>query len=214
MWNVTYKTGTDNFGSPIHTTQYKHLFSNGPFENAEFPDYRFADHFKEGVSSFPSGEKIYSYLKGRYSYPELQTKINLNTNVNRVKYDRDKRLFRVSTQAYNEEMNALSEIRHSHFDKVIVANGHFCYPNNINIPGAENFTGRILHSGSFRNPEEFRNQRVLIIGSSYSAEDIGVQCYKYGCEHVYLSYRDNLTESFKIFNVLTLSRSAKSFSFL
>ena len=36
---------------------------------------------------------------------------------------------------------------------------------------------------------EFKNQDILVIGSSYSAEDIGSQCYKYGAKSITSSYR-------------------------
>jgi trimethylamine monooxygenase len=36
---------------------------------------------------------------------------------------------------------------------------------------------------------EFKDKDILIIGTSYSAEDIGSQCWKYGCKSVTVSYR-------------------------
>ena len=36
---------------------------------------------------------------------------------------------------------------------------------------------------------EFKGKDVLIVGRSYSAEDIGSQCYKYGAKSVTASYR-------------------------
>ncbi|TJV65323.1 MAG: NAD(P)/FAD-dependent oxidoreductase, partial [Mesorhizobium sp.] len=36
---------------------------------------------------------------------------------------------------------------------------------------------------------EFRDKDILIIGRSYSAEDIGSQCYKYGAKSITSSYR-------------------------
>ena len=44
----------------------------------------------------------------------------------------------------------------------------------------ESFPGRILHGHDFRDAEEFKNKDVVVLGSSYSAEDIALQCYKYG----------------------------------
>jgi len=46
-----------------------------------------------------------------------------------------------------------------------------------------------MHVHDFKDAGEFQNQIILIIGSSYSAEDIASQCYKFGCKHVYLSWR-------------------------
>ncbi|MGO1782421.1 MAG: NAD(P)/FAD-dependent oxidoreductase, partial [Moraxellaceae bacterium] len=53
----------------------------------------------------------------------------------------------------------------------------------------ESFPGRVLHAHDFRDALEFKNKDILLIGSSYSAEDIGTQCYKYGTKSVTISYR-------------------------
>ena len=55
------------------------------------------------------------------------------------------------------------------FDYVVVGSGHFSTPNVVSFPGLETFPGRILHSHDFRNAGEFKGQRVLVVGSSYSA---------------------------------------------
>ena len=51
------------------------------------------------------------------------------------------------------------------------------------------FNGRILHSHDFRDAMEFKGKDILIIGRSYSAEDIGSQCCKYGAKSITSSYR-------------------------
>ena len=75
------------------------------------------------------------------------------------------------------------------FDDVVVATGHFSTPNVPEFEGFKTFNGRILHAHDFRDALEFKGQDVLIIGRSYSAEDIGSQCYKYGARSVTASYR-------------------------
>ena len=75
------------------------------------------------------------------------------------------------------------------FDHVIVASGHFSTPNVPEFPGFRGFNGRILHSHDFRDAMEFKGKDILIIGRSYSAEDIGSQCYKYGAKSITSSYR-------------------------
>ena len=60
--------------------------------------------------------------------------------------------------------------------------GHFSIPNTPKWPGFDQFEGRILHSHDFRDAKEFSGKDVLVIGTSYSAEDIALQCYKYVCE--------------------------------
>ncbi|MGI9339035.1 MAG: NAD(P)-binding domain-containing protein, partial [Psychrobacter sp.] len=75
------------------------------------------------------------------------------------------------------------------FDHVIVATGHFSTPNMPYFEGLEAFPGRVLHAHDFRDALEFKDEDILLIGSSYSAEDIGTQCYKYGTKSVTISYR-------------------------
>lgn len=71
----------------------------------------------------------------------------------------------------------------------MVASGHFSTPNVPSFPGFERFSGRILHAHDFRDALEFAGKDVLIVGSSYSAEDIGSQCYKYGARSITSAYR-------------------------
>jgi len=53
----------------------------------------------------------------------------------------------------------------------------------------ENFAGRVLHAHDFRDAREFKGKKILIVGSSYSAEDIASNCLKWGCSEVVASYR-------------------------
>ncbi len=54
-----------------------------------------------------------------------------------------------------------------------MATDHYHVSNMINIDSVDQFPGRILHS------HEFRGVDVLIIGSSFSADDIALQFYKF-----------------------------------
>ena len=75
------------------------------------------------------------------------------------------------------------------FDYVIVATGHYSTPNIPFFTGIDRFQGRVIHSHSFRNASHFKGKRVLVIGSSYSAEDIALQCLKYGAENIICCWR-------------------------
>ena len=77
------------------------------------------------------------------------------------------------------------------FDYLVVASGHFSYPNMPTFPGLDTFNGRILHAHDFRDAVSYKDENVLLIGSSYSAEDIGLQLVKYGANKVTITYRSN-----------------------
>jgi len=55
--------------------------------------------------------------------------------------------------------------------------------------GIHSFPGEVLHAHDFRGAERFAGKDLLLIGSSYSAEDIGMQSHKMGAQSVTFSYR-------------------------
>src|SRR5690606_6695153 len=55
--------------------------------------------------------------------------------------------------------------------------------------GRPQFPGRVLHAHECRAACECAGKDLRLVGSSYSAEDIGTQCYKYGARSVTYSYR-------------------------
>ena len=75
------------------------------------------------------------------------------------------------------------------FDYVIVATGIFNVPNVPDFPGIETFEGRVLHVHNFRDATEFKGQRLLVIGAGQSADDMALQCMKFGAKSVVCTWR-------------------------
>ena len=48
---------------------------------------------------------------------------------------------------------------------------------------------KILHSHDFKSAEGYKGQNVVVVGGSYSAEDVASQLYKFGAKNVYLAHR-------------------------
>ena len=61
-----------------------------------------------------------------------------------------------------------------YYDHVIVATGHFWSPVMPEYPGFDKFEGRVMHAHDFKNAEECAGQSVVVVGTSYSADDIGL----------------------------------------
>ncbi|ODA65905.1 Phenylacetone monooxygenase [Methyloligella halotolerans] len=101
-----------------------------------------------------------------------------------VEYDPETEKFTVTVQDLKNDHTYSEE-----FDYVVAANGHFSTPNVPDFEGLKMFPGRVLHAHDFRDALEFKGKDVLLIGASYSAEDIGVQCHKYGANSITFSYR-------------------------
>ena len=51
------------------------------------------------------------------------------------------------------------------------------------------FPGRVLHAHDFRDACEFECKTLLLVGASYSAEDIALQCIKDGAKRVICTWR-------------------------
>ncbi len=184
LWNYTWRTGLDEHGEPVHCSMYRYLWSNGPKEGLEFADYTFEEHFGKPIASYPPRAVLWDYIKGRVERAGVRNWIRFSNPVRRVEYNADKGNFRVVAQDIPNDRETDEE-----FDYVICASGHFSTPNVPEYPGFESFNGRVLHAHDFRDAREFIDKDILIIGTSYSAEDIGSQCWKYGCKSVTVSHR-------------------------
>lgn len=184
LWNYTWRTGLDENGEPVHGSMYRFLWSNGPKECLEFADYSFEEHFGRAIPSYPPRAVLHDYIKGRIAKSNVASYIKLLHAVKWVDYDAASGKFSVSVRNIKED-----RIETELFDYVVAANGHFSTPNVPWFPGFDNFPGRVLHAHDFRDANEFVGKNVLLIGSSYSAEDIGTQCFKYGAASITYSYR-------------------------
>lgn len=186
LWNYTWRTGVGKYGEPIHSSMYRYLWSNGPKEALEFADYSFDEHFKRPISSYPPRPVLFDYIQGRVKKSDVRKHIRFNTAARWVDFDEKTKKFTVILDDLAKN-STYEEV----FDYLVVATGHFSVPNMPYFEGIENFPGIILHAHDFRGADQFKDQNVLLIGSSYSAEDIGVQSYKHGAKSVTLSYRSN-----------------------
>ena len=184
LWNYTWRTGLDEYGEPVHGSMYRYLWSNGPKEGLEFADYSFEEHFGKQIASYPPRAVLFDYIQGRVTKAGVRDWIRFRTPVRMVTYDDATSLFTVTVHdLINDRMYAET------FDHVIVAPGHFSTPNVPEFPGFDSFNGRVMHAHDFRDAMEFHGKDILIVGTSYSAEDIGSQCWKYGCKSVTVAHR-------------------------
>ncbi|WP_235964683.1 NAD(P)-binding domain-containing protein [Sediminihaliea albiluteola] len=184
MWNYTWRTGLDKNGEPVHGSMYRYLWSNGPKECLEFADYSFDEHFGRAIPSYPPRAVLKDYIMGRIDQQAIKKYIRFECPVRWVEYDDDSKKFTVTVTNHKTNTQEVEE-----FDYVVVATGHFSTPNMPFFKGIDKFPGRVLHAHDFRDALEFENKDVLVVGSSYSAEDIASQCFKYGAQSITISYR-------------------------
>ena len=68
------------------------------------------------------------------------------------------------------------------FDAVVVATGASRSPRWSSWPGAEQFSGRLLHAVDYRRPADHRGARVLVVGAGSSGGEICVDLARAGVD--------------------------------
>ena len=185
QWNLDWRTGADAYGEPVHSSMYRDLWINGPKECMEYPDYPFDRHFGRAVSSYLPREAMRDYILGRVAEvaERIRSQIRFATAVRWVQPLDDGGFGVTSEDLVTRE--AVTE----RFDRVVVATGHFHTPHLPSWPGVETFPGQVQHAHDYRSPEPYTGRRVLVVGSSYSGQDLALQLHRAGAAHVTTAYR-------------------------
>ncbi|KAJ9110945.1 hypothetical protein QFC20_002711 [Naganishia adeliensis] len=104
--------------------------------------------FPEDVPLFPRAHHVEDYLRAYASSNNLLPYIRFETLVTHG-----------------------AEVR-GEFDFVSITNGHYEKASIPEISGLDKFTGKIMHSRWYRQPEDFLGKNVLVVGSFASGADI------------------------------------------
>lgn len=79
------------------------------------------------------------------------------------------------------------------YDAVVAANGHFVVPSVPLIQGLQDWSktypGAVIHSKAYRRPEDYKGQKVIVIGNSASGLDIAFQVAQQAQQPLLLSSR-------------------------
>ena len=149
------------------------------------PQYTFEEHYGKPIPSFPPREVLFDYLQGRWKKEDVKKMVTFNSVVRDVQYNKETDNFTVVVKDLLKD----KVLEPEEFDYVIVASGHYSTPNVPSFPGVDKFPGRVLHAHDFRDANEFAGKTLLLVGASYSAEDIALQCIKYGAKRVICTWR-------------------------
>merc|ERR1712071_129178 len=123
---------------------YKHLWSNGPKECLEFPDYSFEQHYGEATCSYPPRLALRDYIMGYAKHSQVNHDwIRFNTYVKNVVFDEESKKFTITAVDNSEQEQAESS---DEFDHVIVSTGHFSVPVMPEFAGLHDYAGLVMHS--------------------------------------------------------------------
>jgi len=157
LWNYTDKVGVD-----VHTSMYRDLETNLPIELMAYPD----EPFPVNENSFVPSNTVLEYYQSYADKYKLREAIMFNQQVIRVRPLQDD-----SWEVMVKNLKT-GAIETHFFDAVLVCNGHYHASFIPAFEGHKIFKGRQIHSHNYRCAEPFRDERVLVIGGSFSAADI------------------------------------------
>ena len=162
------------FGNPNGmSSAYRTLHINTSRERMEYSDFPMPKDFPD----FPHHSHIARYFDDYVEHFGLREHIRFETGVENAARGEDGmwevRLQDGSTHEY---------------DAVMVANGHHWNPRwpEPRFPGE--FSGREMHAHDYKDPDEFRDKRVVILGIGNSAMDLAVDA-SYVAKETYLAAR-------------------------
>lgn len=169
LWNFSDETELDKNGVDVHTSMYENLVTNLPIEIMCYPGRPFKDQEKSYVRS----EEILKYYQDFSNDLQLTRLIKFEHQVIRVRP-----LNKKSWEVIVKNLRADS-VEYHHFDAVLVCNGHFHSGHIPQFEGQEKFRGKQYHSSKHRRAENYRDEKVLVIGGAYSGFDIVQEASKF-----------------------------------
>ncbi|RLN12667.1 flavin-containing monooxygenase FMO GS-OX-like 4 [Panicum miliaceum] len=157
-----------------HSSLYASLRTNLPREVMGFLDFPFAAG-PESVDPrrFPRHQEVLRYLQEFARRFHLYGLIRFRTEVTHVVVQGGGGGCKVRVSwRRNAAAAAATEQEEEEYDAVVVCNGHYTEPRIADIPGSESWPGKQMHSHSYRVPDPFRDQVVVIVGAKNSGGDI------------------------------------------
>ncbi|KAK6920934.1 Flavin monooxygenase-like [Dillenia turbinata] len=170
----------------VHSSVYASLRLMSPREIMGFTDFPFVTKKERDRRRFPGHKEVFLYLNDFCEWFGLRDMIRFNTRVEHVgmidyaKLGSDLRWIVRSRDSKSEKV--VEEV----FDAVIVATGHYSCPKLPSIKGIDSWRRKQMHSHTYRVPELFQNEVVVVVGNSYSGTDISMELVDVAKE-IYLS---------------------------
>ena len=132
--------------------------------------YTFGFSFKtwDNPKSFADAPNILKYLNEAASEYKIKDKIKYQTKVLSANFDTQNKLWSITTK----DKNGNEEIYHSRF--LFSCTGYYNYDEGYtpDFSGMENFQGKIIHPQHWPENLDYKNKRVVVIGSGATAVTI------------------------------------------
>ncbi len=170
MWQI------DSRGSAAYRT----LQTNSSRSMTQFRSFP----MPAGWPDFPSYQQMADYLESFADEFALRDRVALRVEVTHVEPVPGPGL-----PGFNGWAVTTGDGQTRCYEHVIVASGHHRRPHVPELPGT--FSGQVLHSVDYKDPDIFLTRRVLIVGAGNSGTDLAVDASR-RAEHTMLATRHEL----------------------
>ena len=151
---------------------WRHRYSSLVLHNQVWANHLPYLKFPASWPAYLSKDELADWLEAYASIMSLD--VRTSTEITGARYDEATGQWAV---ALRRAGGAVTELHPRH---VVLATGVFGAPHRLEIPGAEHFTGRLLHATEYTGGTPAAGVRALVVGSGSSAHDVAQDLYEAG----------------------------------
>ena len=151
--------------------RYDGLRLNTPAWMSTLPGYRAS---RRRYGEYPTRDDWVRYLEDYASHHRLDVRFGTAAR-------------RVDATAGGWRVLTTDETLESRY--LVVATGHDQAPHMPDWPGREGFTGELIHSSRYRNPDPYRGRDVLVVGPNVTGSEVANHLVKAGAARVRVACR-------------------------
>ncbi|BAF20654.1 flavin-containing monooxygenase FMO GS-OX-like 8 [Oryza sativa Japonica Group] len=159
----------------VHSSVFASLRLNSPRESIGFSDFPFRPTNDAGGDArrYPVHGELLRYIRDFCDAFGLMDAVRLNTTVTRVAMAPPRRdgSLRWAVRSRRHGEAETEEV----FDAVVVAIGHYSQPRLPTVDGMDRWRRKQLHSHSYRVPDSFAGEVVVIVGCSVSGAELALE---------------------------------------
>ncbi|KZO89563.1 monooxygenase protein [Calocera viscosa TUFC12733] len=153
-------------------TRYEALSLHDPVWTEHFPYMPFPKHWP----IFTPASKLANWIE--FYAEALDINIWLSSKITQATYNKEKKRWEVTVERPGKPTRTLSS------PQIVIATGLGGGTPRIPdpLPGQETFPTSILHSTQYKSGKAWKNQNVLVVGTSSSGFDIAYDLFKHGAK--------------------------------
>jgi putative flavoprotein involved in K+ transport len=149
--------------------RYRSLVLHDPIWYDHFPYIPFPAHWPVFTPKDKIGDWLEMYVK------VMELNYWGSTEVTKASYDPAAKLWTVELLRDGKPMT----LTPAH---LVFATGAYGPPRFIDLPGAADFKGELLHSSQYSDGSKYRGKRVAVIGAASSGHDVSVDLWEAGAD--------------------------------